>query len=249
MRLRPFLAVCAGTAAFIAALPPCPAGPHPLSEAAREGVDRARTKVVVLKVARPGKQGSGTGFLARPNLVITAGHVITGASGVTAWVNGVPFAAGVLESHPQHDLALLRLRARSLSLKPMPLAPDSSQLAGAEELLILAGPSQGPQADGEPRSRLPIPAAFSRRLPLTDPTGRRNEMLSMHATVRRGDSGSPVLRVRDGQVVGVLSSREYPDAAGASRFAYAVPVEAVHAWMDAALQREQDGEFYLLRHR
>lgn len=222
-----------------------------LSARAGEVVDRARTKVVVLKTRRPRAVGSGTGFLARPNLVITASHVVTGKASVTAWLNGVAYPAALIENHPQEDLALLRLRAPELQLKPAELADTSEGLPPDAELVILAGPSQGPQADGDPRSRLPIPAAFSRRLPLTDPTGRRTIMLSMRASVRRGDSGSPVLRVSDGRVVGVLSSRQLPDAGGVSHFAYAVPVEAIHAWLDAALDREEEarGDFYLLRLR
>lgn len=228
---------------------PAVSGSARLTSAAQEVLDRARTKVVVLKIRRSTGFSSGTGFLARSNLVLTAAHVVDGTGEATAWVNGVAYPAGVLERHPEHDLALLRLRTPELRLKPVELARGSGDLSPAEELMILAGPSQGPQANGEPAYRHPIAAAFSRRLALTDPTGRNNVLLSMRATVRKGDSGSPVLRVRDGQVVGVLSSREVPDAGGHSGFAYAVPVEAVHAWMDAALKRESEAEFYLFRHR
>lgn len=225
--------------------------PAELSPRAGEVADRARTKVVVLKTRRPRSSGAGTGFLARPNLVVTASHVVSGGAAVTAWLNGVSYPATLLENHPQEDLSVLRLRAPELQLKPAELAETSEGLPSAAELVILAGPSQGPQADGDPRGRVPIPAAFSRRLPLTDPTGRRSMMLSMRASVRRGDSGSPVLRVSDGRVVGVLSSRELPDAGGVSHFAYAVPVEALSQWLDAALERErrQSGDFYLLRLR
>ncbi len=73
-------------------------------------------------------------------------------------------------------------------------------------------------------------------------------MLALEASVERGDSGSPVVRVRDGRVVGVLSSRRLPDETGVSRVAYAVPAEVVHPWLDAAARRltpARDEDFYL----
>jgi S1-C subfamily serine protease len=223
-------------------------GPPPLSAEARDAVDRARTKVVILKTLRKGAKGSATGFLVRPNWVLTADHAVKTADSTTAWLNGVSYPAEVLDRHPGHDLAVLRLAAPSLLLKPVSLAETSVNLTDAEPLVILAGPSQGPEARGEPADRHPIAARFSRRLPLRDPAGRFNTMISMRASVRRGDSGSPVLRVSDGSVIGVLSSRELPDAAGISHFAYAVPVESVHAWLDDLAKRVgADADFYLFK--
>jgi len=219
-------------------------------DAAHEAADRARTKIVVLKTTRGTVKGSATGFLARPGLVVTAAHAVEAADGVVAWLNGVPYGAAVAARHAQHDLAVLRLRAPRLGLKPLALAPTSEGLREAEPLVILAGPSQGPRAMGDPAERLAIEAAFARRLRQKDPTGREDTVLSLRAGIRRGDSGSPVLRVSDGAVVGVISARELPDEAGVSRFAFAIPIERVHAWLDQVADREAEGEdFYLRRYR
>jgi S1-C subfamily serine protease len=72
-------------------------------------------------------------------------------------------------------------------------------------------------------------------------------MLTLDANVERGDSGSPVIRVRDGAVVGVLSSRELPGEDGVSRTAYAVPVETVTPWLDGVTKPAADDDFYLFR--
>ena len=214
-----------------------------------EVADRARTKVVVLKTAREGAYGAATGFLARPRLVITAGHAVTQGRAITAWVNGVGYHADVQAIHPDHDLAVLRLRAPELLLKPLELARSAEGLVEDEELVILAGPSQPAGAKGDPSARLPIHATFQRRVALRDASGRVNNLLALRGSVRRGDSGAPVIRVRDGSVVGVLSSRALPDAQGVSQTAYAVPVDAIQPWLDASptSRAGRDEDFYLFR--
>jgi S1-C subfamily serine protease len=217
----------------------------PGREATREAVDRARTKVVILKQTR----GAATGFLAYPGLVVTAGHAVADVSLLTAWVNGVPYRAEVVARHPDYDLAMVRLRAPELLLKPAALASTSLTLPAGEPLVILAGPAQGRNATGDPTTRVPIPAAFDQLSRIGAPNPRPSAMLSMRASVEHGDSGSPVIRVRDGTVVGVLSSRELPDEAGVSRRAYAVPVEALLPWLETAAReaaaRAKEEGFYL----
>jgi hypothetical protein len=77
--------------------------------------------------------------------------------------------------------------------------------------------------------------------------GKLDLMLGLHARIQRGDSGSPVVRAKDGTVVGVVVSREPPDLDGVSLTAYAVPVEAVHPWLETVRKRERERarEFYL----
>ena len=239
------IVVAAASAAGAGSGVPLPAR----QEAWEEAADRARTKVIVLKTARASGRASATGFLARPGLVLTAGHVVAEGGTITAWVNGVAYRAEVQAVHPEYDLAALRLRAPELLLKPLELAQSSATLADNEELIILAGPSQPAGARGDPSARVPIRAAFLRRVSLRDPRGRLGVMLVMQASVRRGDSGSPVIRVKDGSVVGMLSSRQLPDAQGISHSAYAVPIDAVHAWLDAPPSARPRGEedFYLFR--
>jgi S1-C subfamily serine protease len=214
---------------------------------AREAADRSRTKIVILKTARAESSGSATGFLARPGLTVTVGHAISAVGTITAWLNGVAYRTEVVATHPDYDLAVLRLRAPELQLKPVELAASSAEVKPGEELLVLAGPSQGPNAKGEPNDRVLISARFRARGPVRDPGGKVGTMLILDASVERGDSGSPVLRARDGAVVGVLSSRELPDAEGVSRTAYAVPVEALSPWLDRVAPPGMDEEFYLFR--
>ncbi len=216
----------------------------------REAVDRVRTKVVVVKTGRGNLHGFGTGFLARPGLVVTAGHVVDEVASVAAWVNGVGYRADVLETHMDHDLAILGLRAPNLLLKPVELARDSASLRDREALVVVAGAALPPSAEGDPAERIGLPAGFKRRVRLRDPAGRLDTLLELETQVERGDSGSPVVRLRDAAVVGVLSSRQVPGVDGISRAAYAVPVEVLHGWLDAAERKSgRKSEFYLFRNR
>lgn len=234
--------LCAGLCA--------PAAEAPRAEAPRaaEAADRARTKVVVLKTAHAQSRGAATGFLARTRLVLTVSHAVTQGGSITAWVNGVPYGAQLAATHPEYDLAVLRLRSPELLLKPVELAGSTADLAPGEPLVIVAGPAQPPGATGDPSQRVAIPAAFRRRVLLRGPGGRPVPMLALESSIEHGDSGSPVIRVKDGRVVGMVNSRELPDPGGISRTAYAVPVEALHSWLDEASRRTPDGEeFYLLK--
>jgi S1-C subfamily serine protease len=198
---------------------------------ARDVAERAQTKVVVLRTTRERLVNDATGFLVSPRLVITAGHAVRSGVRPTAWLNGVSYSTSLLAVHPDHDFAALELRAPSLLLKPLELADTSTDLRSGEALVILAGAKQVGRGTGDPRQRVALPAIYQDRVTLRLSNGKPGPLLKMDASVERGDSGSPVIRVRDGQVVGVLSSRELPDANGVSHTAFAAPVETLRAWL------------------
>jgi S1-C subfamily serine protease len=215
---------------------------------ARELSERARTKVLILRAGAGTAVGAATGFLIGPGIVLTVGHAVAGMSGIRAWVNGVAYRASVLAEHPAHDIAILSLRAPELLVKPLELSRGSRDLVELEKLIVLSSDAHLLRGKGDPSERVTILATFRQHVRLRDPSGRVGPMLALNASVEHGDSGSPVLRLKDGAVVGVLSSRATPGEDGVSRSAYAVPVEAVHLWMDAARQlRRPDEQFYLFQ--
>jgi S1-C subfamily serine protease len=171
----------------------------------------------------------------------------------TAWLNGVSYNTGLLGLHPDHDFAALELRAPSLLLKPLDLAETSTDLRSGEALVILAGASRVGRGTGDPTQRVALPAVYQGRVTLRLSNGKPGPLLKMDASVERGDSGSPIIRVRDGRVVGVLSSRELPDANGVSHTAFAAPVETLQTWLadlPSAVETRPSGgveEFYLQR--
>jgi len=221
------------------------------SATAAEAADRVRTKVIILKTSPSGSRGAANGYLVRPGLLLTAAHAVAQAGGITAWVNGVAYPARFVAAHPDYDLAVLEFEPGRLLLKPVDLARTSEHLAADEPLVILTGPAQPAQARGDPADRVALPAAYHQRVLLRDASGHFGPMLKLTATVRKGDSGSPVVRVRDGTIVGTLCSRQAPDASGVSRYAFAAPIEAVHAWLESVAPKRPEvpeaAEFYLLR--
>lgn len=220
----------------------------PTKRSEQDAADRIRTKVVILKISRDNKVSSATGFLARPGLVLTAAHAVRDPGRIVVWVNGVKYAGRLLDLHRDHDLAALSLSAPELQLKPVELSAATEVLQKDEPLIVLAGPSQGANVNGDPVNRVIIPARFRNRVRLRMPSGSVGPMLEMDGSVEKGDSGSPVIRVKDARVVGILSSRELPDEAGVSRICYAVPVEAIQTWLDGLKQPVSDDEdFYLKR--
>ena len=215
--------------------------------------DLSRAKVVILKsreTKRFGRRGAATAFMAAPGLALTAAHAIHDERETLAWLNGASYRTRLLAVDRERDLAVLRIGTGRLLMKPLRLAETSAGLQLREELLVVAGPSQGPQAKGEPRDRKLIPATFGGHRLQRSAQGKRFYHLRLYTAVSKGDSGSPVVRVRDGKVVGILVTREEPEDGSPSAVAYAAPIEwatPVLAEARKVLQQfNPDTDFYLL---
>jgi putative serine protease PepD len=190
----------------------------------------ARPKVVLVYVQSGGPARWGTGFLAEQDRVITNEHVVSGARSVTVWANGAPYPARVAVADSTHDLAVLTLPGASLALKPLALAADSRGEAG-DRVVILASRAQISRGWGRVRV-WPVDGSVWGYTYLRWPNGLSDYDLRLHALAIPGDSGSPVLRLRDGAVIGIIRGRTNPDTTGRSDTAWAVPIEAAHALLD-----------------
>jgi S1-C subfamily serine protease len=234
---------------------PSPNPPHRLSDRAADMVDRIRNKVIVVRTAHSDHHGFATGFLAAPGMVLTSAHAVSGLTTAVIWINGVAYSATVAAVHPDLDVALLRLRAPELLLKPVTLAESTRNLEPDEELVAVPGPAQPASTNTEPASRRARPLRFGSQITQRNAQGRPGPVLLLKGSTERGDSGSPVLRARDGVVVGIVVGRELEDADGMSHAAYAVPVDAFQAWLASyareAAQTSADApppdDFYLSR--
>lgn len=205
--------------------------PPVLSDRGVDAADRIQTKVVVVRTAQADHHGYATGFLAGPGLVLTSAQAVKGLTSAVTWVNGVAYSATVAALHPSSDVALLRLRAPELLLKPAVLAESTRGLTSDEELVVVTGPTQPASTDTEPMSRRVRAVRFSSEITQRNAQGKPGPVLLLRGSTERGDSGSPVVRVRDGAVVGIVIGRELADAQGVSRAAYAVPSDALSSWL------------------
>jgi S1-C subfamily serine protease len=184
-------------------------------------VEQVRTKVVLIdaQVGRGGR--AGTGFFAAPGQVLTSEHVIHNADRIIVWANGVPYRAQVLYRDHELDLALLALPESALLIKPLPLAATSSTLPG--EPVLIVGTHPAPTTRSVRQSL--ISGEFRGPSWFEWPPRTFSRALELSATVEPGDSGSPVIRVRDGAVIGVVRARETPSDSGISLRAWAVPID------------------------
>jgi len=211
-------------------------------------VERVRTKVVLIdvQVGRGGR--AGTGFFAAPGQVLTSEHVIHNADRIIVWANNVPYRAQVLRHESELDLALLGLPESALLIKPLPLALTDSTTPG--EPVLIVGTHPAPTTRTVRQSL--ITGEFRGPSQFEWPPRIFTRSLELSATVEPGDSGSPVIRVRDGAVIGVVRARETPTENGLSLRAWAVPIDMAFGLLGRVEERKHqaarpgpDEEYYL----
>lgn len=210
----------------------------------------------LLPTRRPPGAIRGTGFvIADGRHVITNHHVLPTALAQEQYETLVIFigigdnsqtrTARVLRSDPEHDLALLRMEG-----SPLPaLTLDATTPVQEGDDLLFTGFPLGHVLGLYPTSTRAMVANIA---PVAIPAGSASELNA--ATIRRlkdpypiyqldaiaypGNSGSPVYRISDGAVVGVINSvliKESKESALSSPTAitYAIPVKHVLPLLDA----------------
>ena len=183
---------------------PSIAGPSPpsvppdrrvLSSAA---VTRARPSVVRITATACGLGVEGSGWVARPRLVVTAAHVVAGASGIE--VNGRDATPLVVDR--KEDVAVLRVSG--LPAPPLLLADPHA----GDAVAILGYPENGP-FDARP-GRIGTTADVLIH-------GALREVTALSGLVRHGNSGGPAVNER-GQVEAMVFAARIAASGG-----YGVP--------------------------
>jgi S1-C subfamily serine protease len=183
--------------AFATLRPPVVSGPPP--EAARNpAVLRAANATVQVQSRGCGGVLFGSGFPVEPGLVITNAHVVAGSRRHEVVTNeGVRAPATVVYFDHSHDLALLS--APELRVSPLRMAGAPAQRG--QRAVVIGYPRGGPQqvigASIVLRTRPEAPDIYAR------PQGSRRDIYVLHASVRKGVSGGPVVDLR-GRSLGVV---------------------------------------------
>ncbi|HEX7059832.1 MAG TPA: trypsin-like peptidase domain-containing protein [Solirubrobacterales bacterium] len=163
----------------------------------------------------------GSGWAARPDLVVTNAHVIAGEDDTTVTTrDGASLEATAVHYDPINDLALLHV---GTELPALPLAPDPRYGAVAA---VLGYPGNGPYSV--------VPARFgeTRDAVSDDSYGRgplHRSVSSLRGNVRSGNSGGPLVDGR-GRVMGTVFAATTTGVPGG----FAVPNEIVRAALDGA---------------
>jgi hypothetical protein len=137
------------------------------------------------------REGSGSGFVARLNgepLLITNAHVIAGASRLQFQrLSGTPVAPGKGRLAFGHDVATFIAPDALLSLE---ISQDVSKDAAIGDEVIVYGNSHGASVATELKGKI---------------VGLGPELVEIDAPFVPGNSGSPILHVKSGKVIGIAS--------------------------------------------
>lgn len=208
--------------------PAAPVGPPDPSVTRDPVVRRAGASVVRVLGTACGLGVEGSGWVARPHLVVTAAHVVAGQRDTAVQVDGVgaSLRATAVAFDPKNDVAILRvpdLGARALRIaEPRPGA----------SIAIVGYPENGPlQATPGRIGR----TAFSLG---QDAYGRgpvSRQITSVRGRVRHGDSGGPAID-RRGAVQTTVFAARVGSAAG-----FGVPTAVVRRALAGARREVSTG--------
>lgn len=210
-RIDPFPTI-AGPAAPVA--PPDPSLVH------EPAVRGAAPSVVRVLGTACGVGVEGTGWTARPNLVVTAAHVVAGQHDtVVELQSGGRLTADVVTFDRKNDIAILRVK--NLGLRALELVSAKPGAAVA----VLGFPENGPFTVTPARiGRTSIVLAEDAYG--SGPVTRR--ITSLRGRVRHGDSGAPAVDA-DGAVETTIFAARLGASGG-----YGVPGDVVRDDLDAA---------------
>jgi S1-C subfamily serine protease len=165
---------------------------------------RARPSVVKITATACGLGVEGSGWVARPQIVVTAAHVVAGAKGID--VNGRPATALVVDR--KQDVAVLRVPG--LAAAPLPILDPHT----GDPVAILGYPENGP-FDARP-GRIGSTADVLVQ-------GKLREVTALSGVVRHGNSGGPAVN-ESGQVEATVFAARIGASGG-----YGVPAAPVRA--------------------
>jgi S1-C subfamily serine protease len=206
---------------------PAPGVPPPNPKTARDpDVRAAGRSTVKVQGTACGLGIEGSGWVARPGVVVTNAHVVAGESDTTVQVQGQgpQYGARAIWFDPHNDIAILRVDGIAGSVPPLALNVSAQQgTPGA----ILGFPLNGP-FDVEPARLGPTTVVQTQDAYGRGPITRR--ITSLRGLVRSGNSGGPVV---DGQGR-VLTTIFAASIGGGQRTGFGVPDSIVAAALGKA---------------
>ncbi|MDP8910961.1 MAG: trypsin-like peptidase domain-containing protein [Actinomycetota bacterium] len=183
----------------------------------------------------------GSGFV-RDNAghIVTNYHVISQARSIeVSFSNNESMKATVVGTDPATDIAVLKVDARSLALRPLPLG-DSDDVRVGDRVVAIGNPF------GRERSMTAgIVSALQREID-TPGNYRIGEVIQTDAPLNRGNSGGPLLNMR-GDVVGVNSAIQTGDvgSTGNVGIGFAIPINTVKDVVRQLIEKGRVDHAYL----
>ncbi len=177
--------------------PPVPTQPPDPRVLARPGVREAAPSVVRIIGSACGLGIEGSGWVARPGVVVTAAHVVAGEDDTTVTFTGGTLPAQAILFDPRNDIAVLRVAG--LTPQPLRLVDPRPRAPVA----IVGYPENGP-LDAVPGRIGGTSTVFAE-----DAYGRRAQrtVTSLSGNIRHGDSGGPAVDANGAVEATVFASR------------------------------------------
>jgi S1-C subfamily serine protease len=165
-------------------------------------------------------QGSGSGFVwDRQGNIVTNFHVIAEANSISVVTGeGKEYRASIVGSDPDHDLAVLRIKAPSETLSPVTVGSSANLQVGQKVLAI------GNPFGLDHTLTTGVVSALGRAIrSMSDRT--IEDVIQTDAAINPGNSGGPLLDSA-GRLIGVNTQIISPSGAFAG-VSFAVPVDTV----------------------
>jgi S1-C subfamily serine protease len=198
--------------------PPVPTRPPDPRVLTQPGVRAAAPSVVRIVGTACGLGLEGTGWVARPGVVVTAAHVVAGEDDTTISALDGTFRAQAIAFDAQNDVAVLSVPG--LTARPLRLVDPRPGASVA----IVGYPENGP-LDAVPGRIGDTATVFAE-----DAYGRqtRRTVTSIGGSVRHGDSGGPAVDASGAVQVTVFAARLSGPGG------YGVPASIVRRALDSA---------------
>ena len=166
-------------------------------------------------------QGSGSGFVWDPDgHIVTNYHVIAGASSITVvTADRAEHRAQVVGKDPDHDLAVLQVKASAPALSPVRVG-SSADLRVGQKVLAIGNPF-----GLDHTLTTGVVSALGRSI---DSMSNRTieDVIQTDAAINPGNSGGPLLDSA-GRLIGINTQIVSPSGASAG-IGFAVPVDTVN---------------------
>jgi uncharacterized membrane protein required for colicin V production len=208
--------------------PAVPSQPPSTTVIADPAIREASTRVVRILGTACGVGVEGSGWFARPDLVVTAAHVVAGEHDTIVQIQGQSGSrpATVVAFDVHNDVAVLRIPGADVT--PLTLVDPQPGTSVA----IVGYPENGPLAATPARLGLTA-SAFTQDALGHGPVERT--ITALAGTIRHGDSGGPAI---DGS--GAVESTVFAARVGSSG-GYGVPASIVRADLAGANARVSTG--------
>ena len=176
----------------------------------------------------------GSGFIiSSKGYVLTNEHVVRGADKITVILaDGRSFTGKVLGSHPQYDVAIVKIEGEKLPVAPL---GTSSDLMIGEWAVAIGNPFGFLLNDTQPTVTAGVISATRRDIKAGSTGGGiYKNMIQTDAAINPGNSGGPLVNAT-GEVIGV-NTFIFTKSGGSEGIGFAIPIDAVKRVVDELIK-------------